>query len=107
MHFAAALNFTSCKDDVVDILVNGQWSQRAASEAEKYARVNIVNDLTADQQTQFDAAEWNLSEVGGMLCLYNYSASGRCDFAWYTWFMLNAELCCPCLAECEISSHLQ
>mmetsp|Transcript_36293 Transcript_36293/g.91662 ORF Transcript_36293/g.91662 Transcript_36293/m.91662 type:complete len:118 (-) Transcript_36293:977-1330(-) len=60
----APLNFTQGPEDVVDILVNGQWSQRAATEAVKYARVNVVNDITADQQTQFDTAEWNMSEVG-------------------------------------------
>mmetsp|Transcript_36295 Transcript_36295/g.91668 ORF Transcript_36295/g.91668 Transcript_36295/m.91668 type:complete len:324 (-) Transcript_36295:263-1234(-) len=58
----APLNFTQGPEDVVDILVNGQWSQRAATEAVKYARVNVVNDITADQQTQFDTAEWNMSE---------------------------------------------
>ena len=36
------LNLTKSKDDVVDYLVTGQWSGKAAKECEKYATVNLV-----------------------------------------------------------------
>ncbi len=39
---AVPLNLTSGPDDVVDYIVTGQWSSKAAKEAEKYANVNYV-----------------------------------------------------------------
>eukprot|EP00047_Mylnosiga_fluctuans_P001093 m.212136 g.212136 ORF g.212136 m.212136 type:complete len:482 (+) comp10141_c0_seq2:2106-3551(+) len=37
------LNLSPGKDAVVDYIVTGAWSQKAAAEAKKYATVNIVN----------------------------------------------------------------
>ena len=39
---AVPLNLTASKEDVVDYMVTGTWSNKAAKEAEKYATVHYV-----------------------------------------------------------------
>lgn len=57
--FAAIPLNLSSEGDVVDYLVTGSWSKKAASEAKKYAQVNIV--ATGDNKSLPPAASWNLS----------------------------------------------
>ena len=55
---ALPLNLTA-EGDSVDYLVTGSWSKKAASEAKKYASVNIV--ATGDNKSLPPAATWALS----------------------------------------------
>ena len=45
--------------DTVDQIVTGSWSKKAAGEAKKYCKVNIV--ATGDNKSVPPAAEWKLS----------------------------------------------
>ena len=58
---AVPLNLTTDKDTVVDYMVTGTWSNKAAKEAEKYATVNHVFPKTSTFTTIPDRAEWKLS----------------------------------------------
>ena len=55
---AIPLNLTA-EGDAVDYLVTGSWSKKAAGEAKKYAKVNIV--ATGDNKSVPAAASWALS----------------------------------------------
>lgn len=55
---AIPLNLSS-EGDVVDYLITGSWSKKAASEAKKYAQVNVV--ATGDNKSLPPAASWSLS----------------------------------------------
>lgn len=56
------LNLTRSKDEVVDYFVTGNWSAKAAKEAEKYATVNLVLPKTVPQYTDIpDQSQWKLS----------------------------------------------
>lgn len=57
--FAAVPLNLSTSEDTVDYLVTGSWSKKAASEAKKYATVNIV--ATGDNKSIPPAGTWNLS----------------------------------------------
>ena len=58
---AIPLNLTREKKEVVDYFVTGNWSAKAAKEAEKYATVNLVLPKT-DRYTDIpDESQWNLS----------------------------------------------
>jgi phosphoserine aminotransferase len=56
---AVPLNFTK-PGDVVDQIVTGAWSKKAAQEAGKYAKVNIV--AKGDNNSIPDPSTWKLSE---------------------------------------------
>ena len=56
---AIPLNLTSSDDDVVDYIVTGSWSKKAAGEAKKYAKVNVA--ATGDNKSIPDLSTWNLS----------------------------------------------
>ena len=58
---AIPLNLTKGPDDVVDYLVTGQWSSKAAKEAEKYAKVNYVLPKTDSYSTVPPRDVWKLS----------------------------------------------
>ena len=58
---AIPLNLTSGKDDVVDYLVTGTWSNKAAKEAEKYVTVNYVVPKKDTFTSIPPKSEWNLS----------------------------------------------
>lgn len=58
---AVPLNLTSGPDDVVDYLVTGQWSSKAAKEAEKYAKVNYVLPKADSYSTIPARNTWSLS----------------------------------------------
>lgn len=58
---AIPLNLTEHKDDVVDYVVTGTWSNKAVKEAEKYCEVNLVLPKTSNHTTIPDQSEWNLS----------------------------------------------
>jgi phosphoserine aminotransferase len=45
--------------DTVDYVVTGSWSKKAAGEAKKYAKVNVV--ATGDNKSVPDPATWKLS----------------------------------------------
>ncbi|KAG8177062.1 hypothetical protein JTE90_016891 [Oedothorax gibbosus] len=55
------LNLCSSSDDVVDYVVTGTWSQKAAEEAEKYCKVNRVLPKTKVYTGIPDQSEWKLS----------------------------------------------
>lgn len=58
---AVPLNLTRGTDDVVDYLVTGVWSSKAAKEAEKYATVHYTFPKT-DSYIDIPAREqWTLS----------------------------------------------
>ena len=58
---AIPLNLTSGKEDMVDYLVTGSWSSKAAKEAEKYATVHYPFPKT-DSYTSIPPRDtWNLS----------------------------------------------
>ena len=58
---AIPLNLTREKEEVVDYFVTGNWSAKAAKEAEKYATVNLVLPKTASYTGVADKSQWNLS----------------------------------------------
>ena len=58
---AVPLNLTTKKDDVVDYLVTGTWSKKAALEAKKYATVHYPFPETDSYTTIPPRDEWNLS----------------------------------------------
>lgn len=58
---AVPLNLTSGPDDVVDYVVTGSWSSKAAKEAEKYATVNYPIPKTDSYTRIPPQAEWKLS----------------------------------------------
>ncbi len=59
---AVPLNLTNSNDEVVDYIVTGQWSGKAAKEAEKYAKVNLVLPKL-DKYTYIpETVQWNLSD---------------------------------------------
>ena len=58
---AIPLNLTQRKEEVVDYIVTGNWSAKAAKEAEKYATVNLVLPKTASYTHVPDKSEWKLS----------------------------------------------
>lgn len=55
---AIPLNLAA-EDATVDYIVTGSWSKKAAGEAKKYAKVNIV--ATGDNKSVPDPSTWNLS----------------------------------------------
>ncbi len=58
--FLACLSLRALQDgDTVDCVVTGSWSKKAAGEAKKYCKVNIV--ATGDNKSIPPAAEWKLS----------------------------------------------
>ena len=56
---AIPLNLTPTKETVVDYLVTGSWSKKAAEEAAKYATVNVV--AKGDNKSIPDPGSWKLS----------------------------------------------
>lgn len=58
---AVPLNLTSGKDDVVDYLVTGVWSNKAAKEAEKYATVHYAIPKRDSYTSVPPSSEWALS----------------------------------------------
>ena len=48
--------------DVVDYMVTGTWSLKAAKEAEKYAKVNLVLPKASNYTHIPDSSEWRLSK---------------------------------------------
>lgn len=58
---AIPLNLTAGKDDVVDYLVTGVWSKKAAQEAKKYATVNYPLPETDSYTTIPPQDQWKLS----------------------------------------------
>lgn len=58
---AVPLNLTSGADDVVDYLVTGTWSSKAAKEAEKYATVHYPLDKRESYTGVPPRSEWKLS----------------------------------------------
>eukprot|EP00899_Mesostigma_viride_P011399 jgi/Mesvir1/2025/Mv16549-RA.1 len=57
------LNLAATKDTVVDYVVSGSWSSKAAKEAKKYAKVNIALDLKDTKFTTLKpVSEWKLSK---------------------------------------------
>lgn len=48
--------------DVVDYMVTGSWSLKAAKEAEKYAKVNLVLPKASNYTHIPDSSEWRLSK---------------------------------------------
>ncbi len=59
---AVPLNLTSSNEDVVDYIVTGQWSGKAAKEAEKYAKVNLVLPKQ-DKYTYIpEPVQWSFSD---------------------------------------------
>ncbi|GBN77916.1 Phosphoserine aminotransferase [Araneus ventricosus] len=58
---AVPLNLCSSPDDVVDYVITGTWSSRAALEAEKYCKVNRVLPKTNVYTGIPDQSEWKLS----------------------------------------------
>lgn len=58
---AVPLNLTSGRDDVLDYVVTGTWSSKAAKEAEKYATVNYVLPKMDSYSSIPPRSEWSLS----------------------------------------------
>ena len=58
---AVPLNLTREKTEVVDYFVTGNWSAKAAKEAEKYATVNLVLPKTANYVDIAEREQWSLS----------------------------------------------
>ncbi len=58
---AVPLNLTSGKDDVVDYVVTGTWSNKAALEAEKYATVHYPFPKLESYTKIPPTSEWTLS----------------------------------------------
>ena len=58
---AVPLNLCSSSDDVVDYIITGAWSSKAAKEAEKYCKVNRVLPKVSVYTGIPDPSEWNLS----------------------------------------------
>lgn len=59
---AIPLNLAASKETAVDYLVTGSWSKKAAEEAGKYAKVNVV--AKGDNKSIPDASSWKLSPPG-------------------------------------------
>ena len=62
---AIPLNLTASKETVVDYLVTGSWSKKAAEEAGKYATVNVV--AKGDNKSIPDAGTWKVSPEAAYL----------------------------------------
>lgn len=61
LHFAAiAMNFAG-PEDTVDYLVTGTWSKKAAQEAQKYCKVNMVLPKTSSYSNIPPTSEWKLT----------------------------------------------
>ena len=58
---AVPLNLTTGPENVLDYVVTGVWSSKAATEAEKYAKVNYVLPKTDSYKTIAPTSEWKLS----------------------------------------------
>lgn len=58
---AIPLNLTQSKEDVVDYLVTGTWSNKAVKEAEKYCKVNLALPKTSSYTSIPDPQDWKLS----------------------------------------------
>jgi len=58
---AVPLNLCSSSDDVVDYIVTGTWSSKAAQEAEKYCKVNRVVPKTSVYTGVPNQSEWKFS----------------------------------------------
>lgn len=58
---AIPMNLAGNSDATVDYVVTGAWSEKAAKEAAKYCKVNVVNKNTSNFTSVQDASEWNLS----------------------------------------------
>ena len=58
---AVPLNLTTGKEDVVDYLVTGTWSKKAANEAEKYATVHYPFPVMDTFTTIPPQSDWKLS----------------------------------------------
>ena len=59
---AVAMNLSGSSDAVVDYVVTGSWSEKAAKEASKYCRVNVVNPQDGPHFTSVqDQGQWKLS----------------------------------------------
>lgn len=56
---AIPLNLSTSKETVVDYLITGSWSKKAAEEAGKYATVNVV--AKGDNKSIPDAGSWKVS----------------------------------------------
>ena len=56
---AIPLNLAASKETVVDYLVTGSWSKKAAEEAGKYATVNVV--AKGDNKSIPDAGSWKVT----------------------------------------------
>lgn len=58
---AVPLNLTAAREDVVDYLVTGTWSNKAAKEAEKYATVHYPLPKRDSYTSIPPVSEWTLS----------------------------------------------
>ena len=54
------LNLTRTESDVVDYIITGSWSKKAAAEAKRYAKVNVA--ATGDNASVPPAGTWGLSD---------------------------------------------
>lgn len=59
---AIPINLTQSKDEVADYLVTGQWSNKAAKEAEKYIKVNRVLPKMDKFTSIPEPSSWKLSD---------------------------------------------
>ena len=63
LQFAAIpLNLTQSEEEVADYFVTGTWSQKAAKEASKYLKVNMVLPTTDKFVGVAKQSEWKLSD---------------------------------------------
>ena len=86
MQFAAIpLNLTQSEDEVADYFVTGNWSAKAAKEAEKYLKVNRVLPKTDKYIGVPPKTEWNLSS--------NASYVYYCDNETAYGELFNTQLC--------------
>lgn len=64
---AVPMNLCGSSDSVVDYVVTGSWSEKAAKEAAKYCKVNIVNKDSPKFTSIQDKSHWDLSSNASYL----------------------------------------
>ena len=79
---AIPLNITGSNEAVADYFITGQWSNKAAKEAENYLKVNRVLPKLAQYTTIPDPSQWNLSpNAAYVYYCANETVHGECAFA--------------------------
>ena len=75
---AVPMNLSISQDQVADYFVTGNWSMKAAKEAEKYVRVNHVIPKTSQYTSIPDKKEWKLSpDAAYVYYCWNETAHGE------------------------------